>query len=143
MHYGSASLVFALFACTSRGTPVDPPYPGDAPTSSATQRLTVRIRGAGSVVGEVRSDPAGIDCVLDAGAGGSIEKTCATELPAGSTITLTFTPSGAAITAQFSVIRAGTRELCGSVLAATACQLQLDAPTTVEVFPISVPPPAP
>ncbi len=139
----NAIIPFVVVACTNHRPPADEPHAADSSTSASLHRLTVKIRGAGSVVGGVRSEPAGIDCVLEVGAGGSAEQECTTDLPVGQAVTLTFVPGGAAQTAQFSVTRAGTREVCGGNMAATTCQLQLDGPTSVEVFPISVPPPGP
>jgi hypothetical protein len=105
-------------------------------------RLVVRVRGAGSITGRVVSIPPGIDCEIATNEGGTNEKECETKLPAGA-VKLTFTPTGAAYVAQFSF--APKHEICPSEARGgkPTCSFTLDRETHVDVFPISVPPPAP
>lgn len=110
--------------------------------ASGAHRLRVTLRGAGSVVGRVVSSPAGLDCAVTSSKAGPNEKRCEASLPAGR-VTLTFTPDGAASTAQFSVVRASQRSMCEGKMGATTCAVQLDRDLEIDVFPISAPPPPP
>jgi hypothetical protein len=117
----------------------------DGPPAANSHRLVVNLRGAGSVVGTVVSDPPGLTCELAPNSGGTNETQCEASLPAGQ-VTLTFSPGpsgGPASVAQFSVVRGDQREMCEGKNASTTCTLALDRELHVDVFPISVPPPPP
>jgi hypothetical protein len=132
-----ALLSLVLAACTSSA-----PLPSAASASAtpappgAKARLTIEVHGSGSILGSVTSTPAGISACKD---------TCAAELPRGP-VTLSFTPEGAGYVAQFYLVKAGGQpKNCGDHPAAASdhCALDLDGDLTVQVYPISVPPPAP
>jgi hypothetical protein len=137
-------------ACTNRPAPATsgttaatlPPQPSVAASAMPTHQLTVNLRGAGSVVGAVRSQPAGIDCVIESNHGGANEKSCTARFPAGA-VTLSFIPRGAASIAQFNVTQGDARVACAGAPSATQCTLALTSDAVVEVFPISAPPPPP
>lgn len=142
-------VLLLLAACGSTGRVDRPePKPSAEPTVAAAEpamtqsTLTVNMHGAGSVVGSVRSSPAGVECVLVSKAG-KAEATCAATFAMEARITLTFTPDGSAQTAQFHVKKDGTSTNCNGEPSATSltCELTLSEAITVEVYPISVPPP--
>jgi hypothetical protein len=128
------SLLVSFAACAD---------PEPAEPDDSVHRLTVTIEGAGSVVGSVRSEPPGIDCVLDVGSGGRISKTCSAEFAAGTEVELTFVPDGASQTAQFHLTRDASSENCAGEPAAVSltCNFVLDVDAAMRVFPLSVPPP--
>lgn len=106
------------------------------------RQLSVRVRGAGSVLGGVSSRPAGIDCVLDSM---HSDRECRADFPRGQPIRLTYSPGGAGMVAQFYIWRGGTWVNCGTTPASAGltCDLVLNSDTQVQVFPISIPPPPP
>lgn len=107
-----------------------PPAIGDGPVN-----VTVKIESAGSVRGRVTSEPPGLAC----------EDTCSASFPAGTELTLTFEPLGAASFAQVEIREGEVRSICGGgpAAASTTCVHRLTTDTSFRVFPISVPPPAP
>ena len=131
---GSQSLVLLLSVlngCVPTAEPV-----------AMDHHLTVKILGAGSVAGSVKSTPSGIHCVLPPNSGGANQVECSASFSAYS-VTLSFLPGGAGQTAQFFLLDSkGTRNcLDQPASAGTACTVSLLEDTVVNVYPISIPPP--
>src|SRR5688572_15286090 len=115
-------LLFSFAAC---GDSVlsDPGMPEpDGDGFRRKQQLSVRVRGAGSVLGGVSSSPAGIDCVLDIG---RTDRECHADFARGKPITLTYTPGGAGRVAQFYILRSGSWVNCDSAPASAGLTCDL------------------
>ena len=140
-----AALILAAGCAKSSAPPASPASPDPSAPAASGHRLVIKLRGAGSVVGTVVSDPPGLTCELVANDGGRNERECEATLPAGR-VTLTFSPGasgGPASAAQFSIVRGDQREMCEGKMASTTCTFELDRALHVDVFPISAPPPPP
>ncbi len=128
--------------------------PRSAKSAKGLHRLTVHLRGTGSLTGHVVSTPPGVDCEIVTGQNDTNvfgENHCEAKLPAGP-VTLTFTSTGAAYFAQFS-LQPGHHICPGAGVAGgdaargrkSTCSFTLDRAMQVDMSSISVPPfpPAP